>query len=256
MCDFFNLHSPLEQFVVLPLSGWAVSLGFGNFVLFPFSNVSLMLGWVAVIFFGIIVLLSRSPSVLFSRLLVVNARFFIFLVTLLRENIIRKSFYFLSFLYVLFSFLLIANLLSMVPYSFALTSHLIVTLLFSFLAFAGALSLGFQVHGLKFFGLFLPAGAPFFLAPFLITVEAISYTARLFSLAIRLFANIMSGHTLLKILASFAWILFAVLLSGVAIIPILIVFVVTALEIVIAMLQAYVFSILASIYSNEALQLH
>ena len=116
--------------------------------------------------------------------------------------------------------------------------------------------MGFQRHGLSFFDLFLPNGAPFALAPFLVVVEIISFIARLFSLAIRLFANIMSGHTLLKILAGFGWILLIKLASLLGFVPVIVVFVITGLEIVIAFLQAYVFTVLSAIYLNEALQLH
>jgi ATP synthase subunit 6 len=154
------------------------------------------------------------------------------------------------------SFLLVANLLGMIPYSFALTSHFAITLFLSFLTFFCGVALGFQKHGVHFFSLFLPNGAPFLLAPFLIAVEIISYVARLFSLAIRLFANIMSGHTLLKILAGFGWVLIVYTTSLLGIVPVLVVFVITGLEIVIAFLQAYVFTVLSSIYINEALQLH
>jgi ATP synthase subunit 6 len=144
----------------------------------------------------------------------------------------------------------------MIPYSFAITSHFIGTFFFCFLTFFSVILIGFQQHGINFLSLFVPNGAPFLLLPFLIIIEIISFFARLFSLAIRLFANIMSGHTLLKILAGFAWILCFQLQSLLFIIPLLIVFIITGLEIIIAFLQSYVFSILTSIYINEALVLH
>jgi F-type H+-transporting ATPase subunit a len=248
------LFSPLEQFVVLP--GRPVLPLWHNINIFLVSNFVLTLFLVVAIFFVSGRLFWNVDLPIFTIPNLLLAMFYGFIITVLRENIVRQGFFFLSYLFLLFSFLLVANLLGMVPYSFALTSHLVVTLFLSFLTFFTAVTIGFQQHGLQFMGLFLPNGAPFALAPFLILIELISFIARLFSLAIRLFANIMSGHTLLKILASFSWVLFAQLFSLVALVPFVVVFIITGLEIVIALLQAYVFTVLSSIYFNEAIILH
>lgn len=247
--------SPLEQFYLLPLPLSVNIFRLGNFALLLFSNFTYMLFTVIFFFFLFIIAAPRRHGP-FTVIFYLMNTFYTFLVTILNENISKKSFYFLPFLFVLFFFLVSANLFGMIPYSFALTSHFAITLFLSFLTFFSAVVLGFQQHGLKFFGLFLPNGAPFVLAPFLILVELISFFARLFSLAIRLFANIMSGHTLLKILAGFAWILGAQLGSLLFFVPFIVVLVITGLEIVIAFLQAYVFTVLSSIYLNEALILH
>lgn len=249
------LVSPLEQFAVLPFSAGHVPF-FGNIKILLLSNFSLTLALVSLVFILVGNVLWRAESPILSSFFFFFSLFYSFIVGLVRENISRKGFYFFSYLFLLMSFLLTANLFSMVPYSFAITSHLIITLFLSFLTFFTAIALGFQHHGMSFFGLFLPNGAPFALAPFLILIEIISFFARLFSLAIRLFANIMSGHTLLKILAGFAWILFVQASSLVALVPFVVVFVITGLEIVIAFLQAYVFTVLTSIYFNEAVILH
>lgn len=249
------MFSPLEQFYVMPLPFFGSTVRLGNFALFIFSNFTYMLFFVTVFFVLFIVAAPRRRGP-FSVIFYLINTFFTFLVTIINENITKKGFYFLPFLFVLFFFLVTANLFGMIPYSFALTSHFAITLFLSFLTFFSAVVLGFQQHGLKFFGLFLPNGAPFVLAPFLILVEIISFIARLFSLAIRLFANIMSGHTLLKILAGFAWVLGAELFSALFFVPFVVVLVITGLEIVIAFLQAYVFTVLSSIYINEALVLH
>jgi F-type H+-transporting ATPase subunit a len=142
-----------------------------------------------------------------------------------------------------------------VPYSFAITSHIAITLFLSFLTFFTCVVVCFYRHGLDFFSLFLPSGSPVPLIPLLVVLELLSFIARLFSLAIRLFANIMSGHTLLNILAGFGWIL-ATKLSLIFVFPVLIVFLVSFLEIGISILQAYVFCVLSSIYLYEALFLH
>ncbi len=144
----------------------------------------------------------------------------------------------------------------MIPYSFAVTSHLIFTLFYSFCVFFSATYFGLFFYGVYFFNLFFPPGAPFILAPFLITIELVSYTARLFSLAIRLFANIMSGHTLLKILASFTSLLFQAGSGVLMLIPFIIISLVIGLETIIGGLQAYVFTTLTSIYLNESFYLH
>jgi len=247
------MFSPLEQFLVVPLT----SLTFfnTNVSYFLISNFTLMLA-IVVFISSIGYNLNGSSGKIFTNFSLFLNDYYTFIITIIRENFVKRGFYFLPYLFVLISFLLIANLLGMVPYSFALTSHFAITLFLSFLSFFSSLIVGFQRHGLSFFDLFLPNGAPFALAPFLIVVEIISFIARLFSLAIRLFANIMSGHTLLKILAGFGWILLIKLASLLGFVPVIVVFVITGLEIVIAFLQAYVFTVLSAIYLNEALQLH
>jgi ATP synthase subunit 6 len=243
------MYSPLEQFNILPF------LKFNFFSLLIFSNYTVMLGCILFFWLCWISLSSRCVG-LFNTFFLFFNTIFLFLITLISENIFKKGFYFLPYLFFLFFFLLCCNLSGMIPYSFAITSHFIGTFFFSFLTFFSVILIGFQQHGINFLSLFVPNGAPFLLLPFLIIIEIISFFARLFSLAIRLFANIMSGHTLLKILAGFAWILCFQLQSLLFIIPLLIVFIITGLEIIIAFLQSYVFSILTSIYINEALVLH
>lgn len=146
----------------------------------------------------------------------------------------------------------------MLPYLFTITSHLILTLSLSFAFFFGINIVGIRKFGFNFFGLFLPTGAPLIIAPFLIIIEIISYIARLFSLAIRLFANMMSGHTLLNILAGFGWVIISLggLISLTFFIPTVIVFIVTGLELIISALQAYVFTVLVCIYLMDVLIMH
>lgn len=246
------LYSPLEQFLVIPIVSLPITR---NISFFSLSNFTLMVFLLLFFALAIYTVNMRAGRIFTSIGLLLND-YYTFILTIIRENFVHKGFYFLPYIYLLISFLLLANLMGMVPYSFALTSHFAVTLFLSFLTFFSGVLIGFQRHGAALFDLFLPNGAPFLLAPFLIIVETISYFARLFSLAIRLFANIMSGHTLLKILAGFGWILLIKLASLIGFIPVIVVFVITGLEIVIAFLQAYVFTVLSSIYLNEALQLH
>ena len=164
------------------------------------------------------------------------------------------------FSWLMFIFLVIStlNLMGMLPFAFTITSHIIVTFLISFILFVGLNIRAMLDKHVTFTGLFLPSGAPIVIVPFLILIELISYIARVFSLAIRLFANMMAGHSLVKILSGFAWTMLS--LGGIMYIaqlaPFLIVFALTGLELGVAILQAYVFTILICIYLNDAINLH
>ncbi len=158
----------------------------------------------------------------------------------------------------MFVFILINNLIGMIPYSFASTSHFILTFALSFTVVLGATILGFQKHGLKFFSLFVPAGCPLGLVPLLVLIEFISYLSRNVSLGLRLGANIMSGHMLLNILAGFTY---NIMTSGIiffflGLIPLAFIIAFSGLEIGIAFIQAQVFVVLTSSYINDGLNLH
>lgn len=132
---------------------------------------------------------------------------FNFVSNILKDAVVLKKYSFVVLLYVIFLFIFISNILGMLPYSITVTSHLIVTLFFSLSFFIGNNLIGLCYHKEKYFVLFLPEGVPTPIIPFLILIEYISYVSRIFSLAIRLFANMMSGHILLKILISFIWVI-------------------------------------------------
>jgi ATP synthase subunit 6 len=251
----FYLTEPLEQFLVLPLFTSNIVPWLGtNVYLLVVSNFVVQL-FLLVIITSCVCGGLRSFIPFYTSFLTVLSLYLSFVATLLTENFPRRGFHFFPYLFFLLSFLLLANLSGMIPWSFAITSHLAVTFFLSFVTFFVAVALGLQLHAFSFFGLFLPNGVPFLLTPFIVIVELISYSARLFSLAIRLFANIMSGHTLMKILAAFCWLLLSSF-SLLWVLPFLIIVLVTALELVIAFLQAYVFTTLTIIYWNEAFNLH
>ncbi len=162
------------------------------------------------------------------------------------------------FIYTLFIFILINNLIGMVPYSFASTSHFVLTFAISFTIVLGATILGFQKHGLEFFSLLVPAGCPLGLLPLLVLIEFISYLARNISLGLRLAANILSGHMLLNILAGFTY---NIMTSGIiffllGLIPLIFIIAFSGLELGIAFIQAQVFVVLTSGYIKDALDLH
>jgi len=170
----------------------------------------------------------------------------------------RKGQIYFPFIYTLFVFILMNNLIGMIPYSFASTSHFVLTFALSFTVVLGATILGFQKHGLEFFSLLVPAGCPLGLLPLLVLIELISYLSRNISLGLRLGANIVSGHMLLNILAGFTY---NIMTSGIiffflGLIPIAFIIAISGLELGIAFIQAQVFVVLSSSYIKDGLDLH
>ena len=248
------ISSPLEQFAIIPI----IPLHIGNFY-FSFTNSSLFM----MLTTGFFLLLSffvtfKGGNLVPNRWQSFVEMIFEFVANLVEEQVGHKGKKYFPFIFTLFTFLLFSNLIGMIPYSFTTTSHLIVTFSLSVSVFLGVTFIGFQTHGLHFFSFLLPPGAPIALAPFLVVIELVSYSFRAISLGVRLFANMMAGHTLVKILSGFAWTMLSLggFLSLAAIIPFVVVFALIFLEIGVACLQAYVFTILTCIYLNDAIHLH
>lgn len=174
------------------------------------------------------------------------------------ENLLYFKSVFLNYTLALFLFLLACNLFGMIPYSLTVTSYLILTLNLSGMSFFANLILALRVHGVKFFKFFVPNGVTGPLVVLMVVIELISYVARLFSMAIRLFANMLSGHALIKILSGLVFLSFSdVYFFGiVSIVFNIILLAVTALEVIVAALQSYVFVVLSVVYTNEAIVLH
>jgi len=170
----------------------------------------------------------------------------------------KKAVQFFPIIFTLFSFILLSNLLGLIPYSSTVTAYIIITLTLSIMVNVGVTIYGFQNHGLHFFSLFLPPGVPLFLWPILIPIEIISYFIKVVSLSVRLFANMMAGHTLLAVLAGFGWTMAtsSALLFVVHPLPVLVVFVLVGLELAVACIQAFVFALLTSIYISDSINLH
>lgn len=170
----------------------------------------------------------------------------------------KKGQYYFPLIFSLFIFILVNNLIGMIPYSFASTSHFVITFSLSFAIVGGSTILGFQKHGLKFFSLFVPSGCPLALLPLLVIIEFISYLARNISLGLRLAANILSGHMLLNILSGFT---FNIMNMGLfyfflAFLPLLFIIAFSGLELAISFIQAQVFVVLSCSYIKDALDLH
>lgn len=174
-----------------------------------------------------------------------------FVADILQEASGKEGFRYFPFVFSVFLFILFGNLLGMVPYSFTFTSHIIVTFALALFVFLGVTFIGLFRHGLKFFTLFFPSGVPLAVAPILIPIEIISYLARPITLSVRLFANMMAGHIFLKIFAGFT---VSLGLWGLAPLAFNVVF--TGFEFFVAMLQAYVFTVLTCIYLHDAIHLH
>ena len=266
------MFSPLEQFETYELSfifnpficsyfGGSLSYSFFFTIATYWKNFFIITGLVSIFLFFFLILIYALLEVKNIRqtwLHVLEMELDNFIWTLITGNLLAQYFDYLFFIFSIFCLVLFSNLFGLIPYTYTITSHILFTFVLAFCAFSLINYVGIRKQGFNFFALFLPTGAPLAIAPFLMIIEIISYIARVFSLSIRLFANLMSGHTLLKILAGFIW---SMLIGGAIgsmcfIIPALIVFAVTGLELAIAFLQAYVFTILIIIYFNDVLALH
>jgi len=175
-----------------------------------------------------------------------------FVANMVRDNVGTDGQKYFPIVFSLFMFVLFCNMLGMMPYSFTVTSHIIVTFALAALVFIGVTIIGFATHGFGFFKFFVPSGVPVALLPLLVVIEVISYLTRPISLSVRLFANMMAGHTMLKVFGAF--VVGLGVIGGWAPLAFMVAF--TGLEILVAFLQAYVFAILTCIYLNDALHMH
>jgi F-type H+-transporting ATPase subunit a len=162
---------------------------------------------------------------------------------------------FFPLVFTLFMFILVANIIGLVPYTFTVTSHIIITASLALLVFFTVIIYGFYRNGLGFFRLFVPSGIPIYILPLIVFIEVLSFLSRPISHSVRLFANMLAGHITLKVFASFVTLLGGLGIAGIigATLPLLLVVALTALELLVAFLQAYVFAILTCIYLNDAI---
>lgn len=257
------LISPLDQFRILPILSGSI----GTFDL-SFTNSALIL-LLALGSFLFLSYLYISPSLYLSvgsgTFLVPNNRWFlvienIYLIIsgILYDNVGLKGQPYFPFLFVLFLFVLQSNLIGLVPYSFTVTSHIIVTFSLALIVFIGVNIIGINIHKIHFLNLFLPAGTALPMAFLLVPLEIVSFFIKPISLSVRLFANMMAGHTLLKVIAGFAWQMMkggGLLFIG-HVVPLIILFLLVGLELGVAFIQAYVFTVLSCIYLNDSINLH
>ena len=239
--------SPLEQFAIHRI----VTIHIGGFDI-SITNSAVAMVVVTVLVTAFLTLGMRRHALVPGRWQSLAEMSYEFVANMVRENSGHDGMRYFPFIFTLFMFILFCNLLGLIPYNFTPTSHIIVTFVMAMVVFIGVTVIGFARNGVGFLRLFAPSGVPVFLLPLICVIEFISYLTRPISLSIRLFANMMAGHTMLKVFAGF--VVSLGILAGWA--PLAFVVALFGLELLIAFLQAYVFAILACIYLNDALNLH
>lgn len=236
---------PMHQFEIIRFTDWNL---FGIDI--SFTNASL---WMVIgVCVASLLLMLGSTKLVPGRLQSVGELAYEFVSGMMRDILGDSGRAFFPLIFTLFMFVLTANMLGMVPYSFTTTSHIIVTFGLAAFVFVGATIVGFARHGVHYLKLFVPSGVPSVLLPMLVVIEVISYFTRPISLSVRLFANMMAGHTMLKVFAGF--VVAMGFLGGW--LPLAMMIALTGLEILIAFLQAYVFAVLTCIYLNDAINMH
>jgi F-type H+-transporting ATPase subunit a len=248
--------SPLSQFEVTSLIGLnAPILGHLNLTL---TNLGLYSLFVLFVVIGLHYFGNNDSNLIPSKWSISLESSYASLNSMVREQIGAQSEVYLPFVYSLFFFILIGNLISNVPYSFAVTASGVVSLGLSVTIFIGVTILALSIHGIKFFSFFIPAGTPLALVPLLVLIELISYLARSVSLGVRLFANIVAGHTLLKILSTYLYKLFtgSLIVAIVTLVPFTIFLALIGLELAVSLIQAFVFTLLVCSYLRDAIELH
>ncbi|MGF7173466.1 F0F1 ATP synthase subunit A [Azospirillum doebereinerae] len=245
---------PLHQFQI---SSWFQIILGGYDVSFTKSAFFMVVA-VALIY-ALLVVGMANKSMVPGRLQSAAEMFYEFVANLVRDNAGHDAKPYFPFVFAIFMFVLFGNMIGMIPYTFTFTSHIIVTFTLAAVVFVFVTVLALIKHGTHFFSFFMPHGAPVALAPILIPIEVISYVMRPVSLSIRLFANMMAGHTMLKVFAGFT----VMMISGLGalgfvtgLVPLAINVALTGFEFLVAFLQAYVFSILTCLYIRDALELH
>ena len=224
-----------------------VHLGFTNSALFMVITVALVSAF--------LILGSSGRAMVPGRMQSAVEMSYEFIANMLRETSGREGLQFFPLVFSLFMFVLFANLIGLIPYFFTVTSHIIVTFALALLVILTVIVFGFYKNGLHFLKLFVPDGVPGYLIPLVVLIEVISFLSRPISLSVRLFANMLAGHITLKVFAGFVVSLSALGALGIggAVLPFIMTVALTALEVLVAFLQAYVFAILTCMYLNDAL---
>ncbi len=239
-------HSPLAQFEI---KRW-VPIEIGDLDV-SFTNSSTFMVLTVIVVSAFLVLGMRRNALIPGRWQSIVELLYIFIANLVRDTVGKEGRPYFPFIFTVFMFILVGNLFGMTPYSFTFTSHIVVTFAMALVVFIGVTIIAIAKHRLHFFTFFMPPGVPLLMAPLLVPIEIISYLSRPISLSVRLFANMLAGHTLLKVFAGFV-----VSLGVFGVFPLAFIVALTGLEIVIALLQAFVFTILTCLYLNDALHLH
>ena len=226
----------------------------GSGLNFSFTNSSLFMALTVIAITTFVLLASSKRALVPSRMQLSGELLYEFVANMLRSSAGTEGMKFFPFVFSLFTFVLFANLFGMVPYFFTVTSHIIVTVALAVLVMAVVIGYGFFRHGFKFLKLFVPAGVPGYVLPIVVPIEIISFLSRPVSLSVRLFGNILAGHITLKVFAGFVVSLGTLGALGWlgALLPLIMTVAITALEFLVAAVQAYVFAVLTSMYLNDA----
>lgn len=232
----------IKRLIPLELFGYDVS----------FTNSSLFMVLALVLVSLFLILAMGGRSLVPSRMQSMAEGLYEFVAGIVRENLGEEGMRYFPWVFSIFIFILALNMLGMIPGSFTVTSHIIVTFALAAMVWITVTAIGFARHGLGYLKLFVPDGVPLLLLPFIVVIELVSYLIRPISLSVRLFANMMAGHTMLKVFAGFA-----ISLPVVAkIAPIFFMAAFTGLEFLVAFLQAFIFTVLTCIYLNDAVNMH
>ena len=237
---------PLEQFTIDRI----VPLHVGKLDV-SYTNSALLMTIIVIVITALVLIGTRRAALVPGRLQSMVEMTYEFVADMIDSNVGPEARDYLPFVFTLFTFILLANLLGLIPYSFTVTSHIIVTFALAAVVFIGVTIIGIVRHGFHFLSFFVPQNVPLPLLVILVPIEVLSYFIRPFTLSIRLFANMLAGHTMLAIFGGFA-----ASIGLLAIFPLAINTAMFALELLVAVLQAYVFTILTCLYLNDAIHLH
>ncbi len=237
---------PIHQFEIVSL----VPIHVGGLNL-SFTNSSMWMVIAALVSSALLILSMRGRALVPGRWQSVAEMLYLVVANMVRDNVGSEGRKYFPFIFTLFMFLLIGNVQGLIPGSFTFTSHLIVNFALASVIFVAVTVIGIVRHGAHFLRLFFPEGAPLWTAVILVPIELVSYLSRPISLSVRLFANMLVGHTLLKVMAGFV-----IMMGFFGVVPLAVLVGITALEVLVAVLQAYVFTILTCIYLHDAIHLH
>ena len=245
------MADPIHQFEITKL----VTLGKIGGHEIAFTNSALFMAITLVGIWALLVAGSSRRALVPGRMQSIAELSYEFVADTIQSTAGKEGMKFFPFVMTLFMFILVANVIGLVPYTFTVTSHIIITASLALMVFLTVLVYGFWSHGLHFLKLFVPSGIPIYILPLIVFIEVLSFLSRPISHSVRLFANMLAGHITLKVFASFVTLLGGLGIAGWvgAVLPLGLVVALTALELLVAFLQAYVFAILTCIYLNDAI---
>ncbi len=246
------MADPIHQFEINKIA----TLGHIGGHEIAFTNSALFMAITVVGIWALLVGGSSRRALVPGRMQSIAELSYEFVANTIQSTAGKEGMKFFPFVFTLFMFILMANMIGIVPYTFTVTSHIIITAMLAIMVFLTVIVYGFYRNGLKFFRLFVPSGIPIYILPLIVFIEVLSFLSRPISHSVRLFANMLAGHITLKVLAGFITMMIGSL--GIvgwlgAVLPLGMVVAITALEVLVAFLQAYVFAILTCIYLNDAI---